>query len=772
MAAIQGQPSPKPSSVKKPVPGASAEDEASAFLANYQAPQVGAAPAQDANASAPSPAQNEADQFLGQSGQQPQAPGPDQFAPEPTFLEANTPGKDAVGNFITRLQTGLAANDQEKLGFLQKKYGPQNATIKDGKLYYRKSADEKFQRLDPAAFELVNDILPDFAREIVTEAGMIPGEAAGFAAGGPGGAYAGRIASVPLANRLANATAQAAGVPQDPSRNQYIEDALGMGLEAALPVVGKQIAKRIPGTAIYQEAKAAAEKEVVALSKQSQEVVQAAKSLEQEGINAPLMLHQYQPDSPKVQSVLSKVRDSGEFINKQMQFAEGYGDAVENTLMEIARRDGHGPVAPAALAEKVTNAVTSLDRAEGKAIGEFRSRALANLGNEKQQIPSSISEEAMNMMQQLGFTRKDRKIMVQTRAEGIAPAVPQEVLRRDYIRPRDLNAVEGRLGLDKSQVNAVSNTLEEFGKLISRGNEARLTDVERLISRMGPMNEMLQGTGAAASWGKMTSELRQFRRDIIGKGLSNEFDAMAFNKVMDDFSLLRQSKDQLSSALRGDVTAKTIVGNFFRGKENLANIRAIKSITGKDSPEWGALKEEFINQLLLKHGSPDSPTSYNSQAFLNDLRKNYGDDFIKEVLDDGRAGPNYDTVKNLLTYGARLEASMKGVKADKAAEEQKKAIADAGVGFFAGIKFKMINGAMRLLGADSGQEKALFEIFNRDGFEKYVAGYKGKEDKSAIASNIEKALSLYNASRAAQTVGEATKRATRATGREYIMGHE
>jgi len=778
VAAITGQPAPKPQSLSKPTPGAEAQATADDFLASFDqsdAPALAGSPA-------PVEAAATADDFMAGLDSAEVAPPPDEFAPEPGFIQANLEQLNPQ-NFVTRLQAGLAANDTEKEGFLKKKYGDENVRNKDGKLFYRKPGEKAFKKLDPDTFELISDIIPDFARELVTEAALLPSEIAGGIAGSAvpvagttAGVVAGRVATIPFANQVANDVARRAGVPQDQNRDQYMENNIAAGAEALLPVVGKTIAKpiakRIPGTAAYKEAKNLAERELVALSKGSREVVDAAAALEREGINTPLMLQQIQPDSPKVKALADTVADSGQFINKQREFAEGYGQQLESNLLEIARRSGKGPVAPEKLASTITNAVESLERAEGEAIGKFRNKALANLKNQKQQLPAEVSEDVLGIMKELGFTPKRVKSTSVTRpgtVEGLAQRgfrAKNTVERVEWTPPKDLQPIIGRLGLDDSQTRSVVNVLNEYGQLMSRGNEARLTDVERLIKRMGPLNKKLGNSGLSGTWGKLTGNLRQHRRDIIGNSLGDEFEKQTFNNVMDEFSLLRQNTDQLSSVLRGDVTAKTVVNGFFKGKENLANIRALKSITGADSPEWGALKSEFMDQMMRKHAN-DGPTGFNSKGFLDDIEKNYGSDFIKEVLNDGKTGPNYDTIKNLLVVGKRIEATQKGIVADQASEKVKQGLFNGLAGFLGGMKFKMFNGLQSIIGASGNKESALMEILNRDGFDKYIANYRGPGNKKDIAEKMQGVLAEYNKTRqAVKTAAEFGKRGAKASARQ------
>lgn len=773
--------SAKPSKLVNPVPGAEAKQMVA--QAEPESIPVGSAPWETEEAAAPIA-----------------EPTPDQFAPDSQWNNPADIVRDNINQFnpdnmIDRIRSGLAANDTEKMGYLEKKYGKGNVAMKDEKIYFRRSPEEKLRRLDPATFELMSDLIPDFMREIVMEGAMAPAELGGaamFSPAGPGGAAAGaiggRVASVPMANAVADAAAGAAGVPRDPSRNAMTENLIGMGAEAAFPVVaGKVIgavAKRIPGTLAYKAAKEAGEKEVVALTRSSNEVLEAAADLEREGLNVPMMLHQLHPDDPKVVELTKGMESHAPFLNKQTEFAEGYGKQLENTLTEIARRGGQGPVAPGKIAGTLTDAVSTLDRAEGKAIGNFKAKAIAKTGNQKQPLPEELNQEITGLMRELGFTprRRVREHIVRPGSlEGVGKRGLEDrkiVEQIDWIPPKDLQPILGAKGLTKTgEVRSLVNALSELAKK-TQGDGARLTDLDRLVTLVGDLNPKLRGTAAGSTWGRLTAGLRQHRRQVIGEALGDPTEKALFNRTMDDFSALRTNTEQLSTVLRGDVTSRTLVNSFFKGKENLANIRAIKSLVGKDSAEWGSLKEEFIDQLMLKHSS-DGPTGFKSEAFLNDLKKNYGDDFIREVLNDGKSGPNYDTVKNLLTMGKRIEATQKNVKLDTLDAKQEKALAEGFFGALLHSPYRMVKGAGQFLfNATGNKENAFLELVNRDGFEKYLTGFKADgRVKAEIARKIETLQTRYNAGRAAhKKTAEAldigkdiVKRGTKATIREDVM---
>lgn len=262
------------------------------------------------------------------------------------------------------------------------------------------------------------------------------------------------------------------------------------------------------------------------------------------------------------------------------------------------------------------------------------------------------------------------------------------------------------------------------------------------------MTDKLRGSEAGKIVGKIQGDLRQYRRKIIGDSLGPE-EAKLYNASMDNFSVIRSNREELSGLLERDVTAKTIVGQFFKGGANKERVTALKALVGEDSPQWGSLKEAFVQQLTEKHMNPNSPTGFNSKAFLNDLTKSYGDDFVSSVLNTGKNGPNLQTVKNLLTVGDRLEATFRKVKPEDASDTVKKGMADLVFSVVGNLKSKGINAVQTLgslIGASGNKESRIMEVFNREGFEKYLQGYRGR-DKGRIAEGLETVLGNYNNAR-------------------------
>lgn len=757
MAAIKNQPAPKPGSLSTPVPGAQQKSSIDNFLANYSAPEVEVTPTP-----APAPQGSSLDRFLSEQGVEesvPEIPA-EQFAEEPGFAEANI---DQFGQFTTRLQAGLAANDTEKLEFLKQKYGPNNAVLKDDKLFWRKNTAEKFKPLDPATFELLNDVLPDWSREIVQELTMLPAEIGGAAAGGIPGAIGARVISVPAANAIADKVAEAAGVPRDESRSRLAENLVGMGAEGIIPVVGravvKPILKHLPGTRSYQKAVQEGERELVALSKQSAEVAKSVAALNEVGraakINGELvgipgaevnlMGHQMNPDSPILQRFAQQAANDPRFVNAQQQLAEDWGSSLENTLKEIGRRGvkSDTPYKPEFLAQSVKNAVDEAVQAEGKEIGKYKLRAMSKIGNKPQSLPPQIAQKAQELMTAFKFqTTPDGKILP----------------------PKNIQYLAGTMGLTTAEARKVVNNLQQLAPGLKKG--LSLDHIDALRNNIGGTSASLRGE-ASAKLGSLAGDLRQMYRETISSGLDDPFDKAAFNSAMDEYSTLRTNVGVLKNALDEDASRKAIVRSFFTGKDNLDKVKRIKAI----SPEsFSNLKEEFVDQLLNEYSSRETATGIKSSQFLDAVNKKYGSEFLQEVF-DGADGPGLKEVKDLLTVTERIDKTFRSAKPDQMSEQQKKGMMDLMVGVAANVKFKALNGMSALIKGRMPKDHPLFEIMTREGFDKYVRDYPGKIDRRSTLRKLNDMLADVKLYRQVEAAGaETVKRGTKQYLRQKTQG--
>lgn len=90
--------------------------------------------------------------------------------------------KQTLAANFTRFKAGLTRDDQSALGVWKQKYGEENVKTKNGNIYFRKDAKEKFRRVDPDTFELIGDTLLDLSGPILEGMVSVGSEVAGIAA--------------------------------------------------------------------------------------------------------------------------------------------------------------------------------------------------------------------------------------------------------------------------------------------------------------------------------------------------------------------------------------------------------------------------------------------------------------------------------------------------------------------------------------------------------------------------------------------------------------
>lgn len=754
----------RPSSLPNPVPAAGEQQDIESLFANTPPPQMPAQPQTPpaADTGAPAPDQNAIDALFGgpasASASAPEAPtdAPQPNAPQPgdQFASENS-GFGPAGDMImaqvnqfrdltTRFQAGLAANDNEVMGLLKKKFGDENVRWKDDKAWYRQPGEKQFRPLDPKAFEIFSDLIPDMSRGFVQEAVALPAELGGGAIGGPVGATVGRVASVPAQIAASDYIAEKAGVPQDPSRSKVMEMGVQAALEASMPIVGKVIGRMVPGTTAYNAAKEAGEKELTALSKQSQVVAQSVNELAQmdkavtidgqlvgvPGAQVNLGAHQLNPESPKIQALQKKATEYAPFNNAMRQHAEDWGNLFEKTMTEVASRGTDKRVVkPGELANTVVDAVANVRKIEGDNIAKYKMQAMKKLGDRSLPLIDEVKQPLGDMMQVMNFN-------------------PQG----GPVKQEELQQLVGKYGITSiGEARAIVNNVRDVMGSMQKDGGMKLQDMDRLRNSIGDLSDRMRGTPAGRQLAILASGLRENYKRAVAAGIDNEFEKVGFMSAMDDYSQIMNNIDTLRNALNEDSSATAIVNKFFTGKDNIEKVRAIKAL----SPEsFDQLKAEWVNQQLMKFRSRENPTGFNATAMLDKIQKQYGPEFMNEVF------PKEDqrTIVNFLNVMERIDKTFQGPMLDQASDKTKQGAINTLIGIVGNIKFKTINGITALFSNQSGPEKAAIQLLSRDGIDKYVAAYPGKDvNKKEIAEKLKQLVATYRINRIIDSpmIGEA-----------------
>ncbi len=691
----------------------------------------------------------------------------DQYEEEPGIIEANLM---QFQDGITRLKAGLAANDQETMGFLKQKFGEDNVRFRKGKAWIRDKAGDKFRALDPDAFEIFGDLIMDMSRGFVEEAAALPAEVAGGAAGaaagtvslpvvgtvgGAGaGAYAGRVASGPAQVAAADAVAEAAGIPRDPSRNRAMEMGVQATLEAAMPMVGKWVSKFIPGTAAYNLAKQAGDKELTALSKQSLEVARSVEELAQidkainvdgsmvgvPGANVRLGAHQLNPESARIKQLAETAREYPAFVNTMRKHAEEWGSLFEGTMKEISGRAGKGREINPNLAGNIVDAVSQVREIEGKNIAKYKAQALKTLGKKPHQMTEDVVNNLQTIVGGMGFTPSGK------------PASKEQIQK-----------LVGKFGITTTgEARAIVNNVDDVMTSLQKNGGLNIEDLDRFRTSIGQLSETMQGTPAGRHLAQLSGALRENYKQVIESGIENEFEKVGFRSAMDDYTNIMRNIDVLRSAMNENASARAIVNKFFTGSDNVPRLKAIQSLDPKAFEE---LKSEWVGMQLEKFKSRENASGFAAGRFLDALDKQYGPEFMNMVFPK----QEQKTVRNFLTVMERLDKTFAEGKVDQATERYKQGAINTLIGVMGDVKFKTINGLAAFAKGRSGAEHAAIELLSRDGIEKYVANYPGKIDKAGMTQKLKDFVAAYRINRIIDSPN--TARAAKVVGRENLR-HE
>lgn len=794
----------KPSQLPNPVPGADAQASFADFAASAKLPQAPAAAAPPAGA-APSGGDDSFAAFAqGASG----APAPDATpgaAPAPTpapvpsgqvdmgaelsdswkkikdmfslprgemvkkmrenIAQGSAPASDkwlsatilnntlAMPEQMKNLKMASLVNEgatqKEKFGVLAKQVGKENVQVgDDGSLNFRYPGEKEFRPLAPAGFEIFNDTVGN-TRQLGKEAVLFPAEAlAAWASGGNPYVVTGTRALLQgPANYIMDKVSEAdAGVEHDQMRSRLVENLIDTGVEAGAGIILHKIAQAVPGTDSYAKSQARKAINEVNLMQQSKDLLADEQHLSASGIfqevpgamlgpefqdqSIKFRADQIFPNDSNVMRKTSLAKDSAPFQNIQNAQVDNVVNMTENLFAKVAQYTGNDANATA---ERIGSIAQGLESAEGKAIGQFKAKAMQNLGNSKVPLSDDLKGQISQLASRLGFT----------------PVIPEGAERVGYARPttKQLQDLADNLGVASvPKLRAFTNILGEFLDKSSDGG-MRIQDIEALMPKMKAAADIAERNGmeASAVWGKIMGSFRDYRRQAVMAGLPSELDQRGFSAVMDKFSQMRGASDTLKRTLEGDFTSNAIVQQVFnRGQSGLANLRAIKTLVTKDSPEtWAALKQSWVDDMFRRYSTPGGATPYNFSGMQKELGS-YGSSFLDEAFEG--SGVSRKDVQALMNVAQNVQSTYRRAGAPMSLDEKtKQGVFNSLVGAMSGMHFKVVNGLQQALGVNV-PGNPLHDILNPRDLATRLSNYNGTGSKSVIEKNVKKLIATARAS--------------------------
>jgi hypothetical protein len=736
MAAMQGQPAPKPSSLGAPVPGSDAEREAQEFLAQFEAPQMNAAAAQETQAAGPDD-EASAQELLAQTAQE-----QSEFnAQEPSsFMGVGTDIPQQIKDIPVRIAANLAGDPESVKMTLRKRLGDENVRERDGEIFFKNPGDKAFRKLDPTTFEVVNDLFSDFYKEYIQAMGGAAGAVKG-AALGPAGVVGGAALGVAGATAAVGAAEGAMGVVRPGQEDQSVGAQTQRGLEktgeylaeGAMFAMTEGIFKGIAQKWAARRAKVDGLKkleEVAPIDRLQESVKGNLETLNEmknlgltrkiEGTNIEIPANQLLPFLPEVERAAGTVAGEKAFIQAQKEAAENFSNA-SLSLVEAAADLTEGqlkksiraglPSDKVIAASDINNLFNSVRKAEGAVIGEFRDKARAVA--KKSPMPSpNTAEVVQGIFRDVGVKSQNGKL----------------------IFPPDDQFAQ-LLGTDsKLFINGIKTDLRRLNDRLVKGGMT----IDELLAEsqiMGAKNEGARRIGGVykTAIGRLSSAIRKDSREAMPNVLEPD-DAKLYLEKMQRFGKISESMEQLDTYLRDDIGLNTFAkGLVNKGREGLANLKAAKEFLLQEDPDmYKAVIGEFMEELAVKTRDPKAIGGFNPAAMRKQLQA-LGPEYLNELFP--KRGPiNKELVLKSFDLADQLQRTIKGGSDDQLKKDAQKAIGALS------IYHRGVNATYALLNLGS-KDARLLKMLSREGIESFLA-QTPKKSRPQMRETLNGILSL------------------------------
>lgn len=738
MAAIQGQPAPKPGSLNKPVPGSEAQDDIDKFLQSYKGAQM-QPPAQSEAPpeAAPSPQEPGIAQQIGQAATS-ESPisnlmqtGVKIGAQGLEALGVDTNLKQQIEDMPNRIRASLAGDPDSIQLTLEKKLGKENVKRK-GDSFEIRTDGKKFRELDPGTFEIVNDLFSDFAKEYIQGLGGAAGATAA-APTGPAGMMAGSALGAAAGTEAARAAGAGMGVVEahpkslvEQTTQSLAEGAMFAATEGIFKGLGAKFAarqERLAGLRKLEEvAPTDALREGVRMNLETlQDLHNLGLVRNIEGTNISVPANQLLPFLPKVENAAKSVASEQAFQQAQKQAAENFS-ATTLALVEDAAGIAKGslaevtktgvPRAKGTSVEQITGLFNEVRKAEGRTIGEFRD--LAKKTAEKAPLPAPQTAQVVSgLMRDLGVTMQKGKLVF-----------PDE------------DALMQTLGTDsKAFVSGLKSDLQMLNDKLLKGGMT----IDELIGQsqiLGAKNEGARRIGGMykSAIGRISSALREDSRNAMPMVLDPE-DAVNYQAAMKRFADVSGSMKQLESYLQDDIGMSTFAkGLVNKGKGGLANLRAAKEFLLQENPQmYNDLIGQYIEELALKNRDPSKIGGFNTAGMRKDLA-GLGSEYLDELF-PAKGPVNKSLVLRSFDLANQIERSVIG-----GSDSELLANAKKGVGALSEFTSAKINAVYALMQFGTKNDR-LLKLLSKEGVESFLE-QTPKKNKPAMRETLNAILQL------------------------------
>lgn len=674
MAAITGQPAPKPGQVGKPVPTSEAKDDLTSLLesARIDLPAT--------EESSPTSVGTEASALES-------AELPDEVSPAGTEMNDMSPLPapegwasimEQIDESKTRLKNSFAVTNAESIQVLKDSGLFGDARIGDnGNVQVKRRGRQGWEDFDRDKFELIGDTL-DFARDafegVIENASRIGGFGAGVAvtapkgvalgvpagpvgmtagavatglAGGVPGAISGGATGAVAAKNAGDIVAEKLfGITPDPSRNFAVENATAAAFGAGFSFFGSRLARR---AAEKRAAKIEAKKTIEYAKQQADEATSLIKEVQDSGIKLSpegrFHLDPQQlvgggniPDLDVTARELSRQQGFQNFRREQGNMIAQAYDSIGQSLASAAGRASE-------IGSDFVLSAKDIRKAEGTLIESFRKQASEELAGKALPAQRSVQTVMETFSQMGGAIRQIPSSDGKMQTRIIAP--PPEVILREFP------------SLTSAQAKSLSGEVNSLALRLKKSNGQLTVDQASEIykSLSGKIDRSINsasGRPYAMALVKLKNAVRDDWTDMMGQVLPDAQKA-AYAKSKARYSDIMQSTEQLSNLLQTEnISRSALVSNLFEGKNSLKMARGAKTLIQESNPGlWQDLTSEYVKKLRLDHIDP--LTGKTNWGGMSKKWSGLGPEMQQEILDG--SGIKKEAMSALIGIGTRYQGT-------------------------------------------------------------------------------------------------------------------
>lgn len=571
----------------------------------------------------------------------------------------NISTSDRLRDAVNRFKVNIAQDPEGQKGILNKVYGSENVKDINGKLYFRRPGQKKFELFDKESggfWERLNDVmdvLPDIAHGI----SMLPFEIAGAAGSTLTGSpfpFLGTTAVGGYATQKGRQAIASALGAQPSEEEKYKQEVISTALGPAGAIAGRAMGPAIgavfqPGTSIPLAASqlaqttrnAMAQIASVAMDKAEKTGIMDSRFI---GSVVRKIVSDIDPSrtipikSEVVAPMLAnKVNETINFLNDELNDFLGKAYAIAPEARIVVQR---GPFEM--VTEKTERSMDTMRRLLIEAGVSFNEAGMAN--------PQSYKES----LAPLGMTKDEAKKFIPDLVDMFNNIKSRELEAQASTGVGSISTEVGtsqQLGFSSSPNLSYRDQLGMMNNLASQESAAPIQQIQPPLPGMegGPTRlgyggaikikdfielvRQIEGTArleakdrpaSAKLWGEIGHKAAQDRNDALKQIFKGKPEEQQVERIYNNYSSkigpLREMEALAEKKVAPEAFVRTILAGSDTGRPNANALDDFLVVFPKESPEYKSLKSSFVVQLFDK-ASSDKAGVINRGQLFNEIKQ-------------------------------------------------------------------------------------------------------------------------------------------------------